>query len=68
VSGADSLASLDQVQTGSTPPRVKSDLAVSRSYVDLRTDPAAEQRGAEALGATMVSGPIDATNALSITH
>jgi hypothetical protein len=37
---------------------VKSDLAVSRSYVDLRTDPAAEQRGAEALGATMVSGPM----------
>jgi hypothetical protein len=40
--GAESLASLDQVQTGSTPPRVISDLAVSRSYVDRRTDPAAD--------------------------
>jgi len=41
-SGAESLAVLDQEQTGCRSPRVISDLAVSRSYVDRWTDPAAD--------------------------
>jgi len=46
-SGAESLAVLDYAQTGCRSPRVMSDLAVSRSYVDRRRTRPPTHRGAE---------------------